>query len=117
MGTLFSVSARSTPTWAMPRAAPPESARPMVRRSTDIKPELYRTQRYNLCTLPRGLEKRGRIRFDLGFDQSRSNLFFGLCQFRDDPTRGTCPEPGNVNVVVVIGDLLVANHHEITKTK
>src|SRR5215216_918146 len=78
----FSASARRTPTWAIPRAAPPESARPIVGLSNRI-------QDYNLSPFPSCIQKHVRIGFYFRFHQRLLYLVSGLLEQRNDASRKT----------------------------
>src|SRR5687768_2260371 len=102
MGILFSDSARSTPTCAMPRAAPPESAKPIVGRLEVISKPLHRTQRNDLGSLTSPFQKRVSIRLDLRFHQSFFNLCARLFERRNNPSGRTRLEPRHINISIVI---------------
>src|SRR5690349_3906261 len=97
-----STRARKTPTWAMPRAAPPESANPI------FMIELNGIQCHNLRTFPRLIEKRIRVRLNLRFHQRLLNLVANLLQRRHDTSRYTGLNTRRINISVVISNLLLA---------
>src|SRR5690242_3696904 len=106
----FSTSARKTPTWAMPRAAPPPSASP-IRGFSDI------IQHHDLRTLTGRVEKRVRVRFNLRLHQRPLDLIAALLQRRNDSARRSRLKTRHKSVAVVVGNLLLADHYEISETK
>src|SRR5919205_1453044 len=110
MGMSFSINARNTPTWAMPRAAPPERASPILGKVSD------RIQHYNLRTFTGRVEKCVRVGFNLCFDEGPFNLIAALLQRRNDPAGRASLKPRHVSVPVVVGNLLLADHYEISET-
>src|ERR1051325_333593 len=110
IGMSFSSNARNTPTWAMPRAAPPDNASPIRGRSDSI-------QHHNLRTVTGRVEKRVRLRFNLCLDQGPLNLITALLQRRHDAPGSTSLKAGHVSVPVIVGNLLLTDHYEISKTK
>src|SRR4030095_3728813 len=111
IGMSFSNSARNTPTWAMPRAAPPDNASPILGEVSDS------IQHHNLRTFTGRVEKRVRVRFNLCFDQRPFNLIPALLQRRHDPAGRANMKPRHISVAVVVGNLLLADHYEISEAK
>src|SRR6185436_143059 len=102
----FSTNARNTPTWAMPRAAPPDSASPILGKS-EVSDSI---QHHDLRTLTGRVEKRVRLRFNLGFHQRPFDLIPALLQRRNDSSGITALKAGHIGVPVIVGNLLLADH-------
>src|SRR5215510_4033559 len=110
---LFSTNARKTPTWAIPRAAPPDSASPIL-GYTEVSDSI---QHHDLRTLTSCVKKRVRLRFNLCLHQRPFDLVAALLQHWNDSSRGTRLKARYVSVTVVIGNLLLADYYEISEAK
>src|SRR5215813_10613500 len=89
----FSSNARKTPTWAMPRAAPPDSASPIL-GETEVSDGI---QHHNLRTLTGRVEKCVRFGFNLRFHQRPFDLIPALLQRRNDSSGRTSLKTGHVS--------------------
>src|SRR5689334_5186479 len=101
-----SARARSTPTCAKPRAAPPDNASPTF--GPDIMLRSDRIQHHDLRTLTRRIEERIRVRLNLRFHQRLLDLVSRLFERWHDPPWRSRPETRHINVTVVVGNLLLA---------
>src|SRR5688572_5888466 len=101
----------------MPRAAPPESANPIVGRLEVISKPSHFTQRHDLGSLASRFQKCGRIGLNLRFHQSFFNLVARLFLRWNDATRKTRLEAPHVNVSIVISDFLLADQYKVAKAE
>src|SRR6185369_15910669 len=76
-----------------------------------------RIQHHNFCTLTSRVEKRVRVRLNLRLDQSPLDFIPALLQGRNDSSGRPRLKTRDVGVPVIVSDLLLADHYEISKTK
>src|ERR1041384_5843352 len=123
---LCSCSARNTPTWARPRAAPPERANAIVGgwpllRFRSIGPifrsSFYRIQHYDFRTFTRGIQKCIGIRFNLRLRQCLLNLDARLFKSWNNLSRRPGTQARNKHITIIVSDLRLTDYYKATKTE
>src|ERR1700687_2385287 len=133
IGISFSISARSTPACAMPRAAPPDSASAMRGRldgsdgvcisslgmnfliqSTTL---LCRIQQHYLRSPAGGIQKVIYVRPDFAFGQRLLNLFADLFKRFNYTTRVAALETRHINIAVIVGNIFLCDDNKAAETK